>query len=105
MADVNVIYLRFLTILGIGAFLAAAVRCGAHSIVSDNVKHFPNESLAPYGLECLTADQFLEHQYHIDPDAFIDVLIDQARDVKWTLEQLISKHVPSLSTLISTKGS
>jgi len=31
-----------------------AVRCGAHAIVSDNVKHFPKESLAAYGLECLT---------------------------------------------------
>jgi len=30
--------------------VAAAVRCGAHAIVSDNVKHFPKESLAAYGL-------------------------------------------------------
>ncbi len=47
--------------------LAAAVKCGAHAIVSDNVKDFPRESLAPYGLECLTADQFLKHQYHLKP--------------------------------------
>jgi hypothetical protein len=85
--------------------LAAAVKCGAHSIVSDNTKHFPKESLEPYGLECLTADQFLGHQYHIDPDTFISVLLNQAEDIGWTLQQLISKHVPSLSTLISTRGS
>jgi hypothetical protein len=71
--------------------LAAAVKCGAHSIVSDNVKHFPTEALSPYNLECLTAD------------AFISVLVEQARDIGWTLPQLISKHVPSLSKLIITR--
>ena len=80
--------------------LAAAVKCGAHSIVSDNVKHFQKEALSPYGLECLTADDFMRHQYHLDPDAFISVLVEQARDIGWTLPRLISKHVPSLSQLI-----
>ena len=31
--------------------LAAAVKCGAHAIVSDNVKHFPEESLFPYSIK------------------------------------------------------
>lgn len=83
--------------------LAAAVKCGAHAIISDNLKHFPIESLAPYGLECLTADQFIEHQYHLDPDAFIGILTAQALEIGWTLPQLISKHVPSLSKLIVTR--
>jgi predicted nucleic acid-binding protein len=80
--------------------LAAAVRCGAHSIVSENVKHFPAASLSPYNLECLSADDFMVHQYHLNPDAFITVLQEQAMDIGWTLPQLISRHVPSLSTLI-----
>ncbi len=80
--------------------LAAAVKCGAHAIVSDNVKHFPAKALSPYNLECLTADDFMTHQYHLNPDAFISVLVEQARDIGWTLPQLISKHVPSLSKLI-----
>jgi hypothetical protein len=82
--------------------LAAAVKCGAHSIVSDNVKHFPAEALSPCNLECLTADDFMTHQYHLNPDAFIGVLVEQARDIGWTLPQLISKHVPALSKLIIT---
>jgi hypothetical protein len=73
------------------------------AIASDNDKHFPKEALFTYGIECLTADQFLEHQYHLDPDCFINVLIKQARDVKYTLPQLISGHVPCLSRLIITK--
>jgi len=83
--------------------LAAAVKCGAHAIVSDDVKHFPIESLAPYGIECMTADDFLEHQYHLNPDAFIGILTEQAMDIGWTLPQLISKHVPSLSRLIKIR--
>ena len=82
--------------------LAAAVRCGAHTIVTNNQKHFPKESLEPYGLECVTADKFLEDQYHLSPDLFINKLIEQASQIGWTLPQLIAKHVPSLHRLIKT---
>jgi predicted nucleic acid-binding protein len=57
--------------------LAAAVRCGANGIVSNNKKHFPDEVLAEFDLECLTADEFIEHQYHLNPDLFINVLKQQ----------------------------
>jgi len=83
--------------------LAAAIRCGADAIVSDNVRHFPMESLSPYNLERLTADEFLRRQYRLNPDAFIAVLVEQARDIGWTLQQLISKHVPSLSSLVVSR--
>jgi predicted nucleic acid-binding protein len=83
--------------------LAVAVKCGAHAIVSDNRKHFSEEALAPYNLECITSDEFLKHQYHLDPDAFINVLREQAADMKSTLPHLISKHVPSLSKLITIR--
>src|ERR1035438_704205 len=59
-----------------------------------------SEALSPYNMECLTADDFMTHQYHLNPDAFISVLVEQASDIRWTLTQLISKHVPSLSKLI-----
>jgi hypothetical protein len=45
--------------------LAAAVRAGADCIVSDNVKDFQPDALRPYGLECLSAQDFLLHQYHL----------------------------------------
>lgn len=81
--------------------LAVAVRCGAHAIVSNNTKHFPGNLLQPYDLECITADEFLQHQYHLNPDLFISKLVEQASDIGWTLHQLISKHVPSLAKLIT----
>ena len=78
--------------------LTAAVRCGADAIVSNNTKHFPPKVLEPYDLECITANDFLEHQYHLNPDLFIGKLVDQTADIGWTLHQLISKHVPSLAS-------
>jgi hypothetical protein len=37
--------------------LAAAVYSGSHAIVTENVKHFPQGSLKPYGIELVTADE------------------------------------------------
>jgi predicted nucleic acid-binding protein len=82
--------------------LAVAVRCGAHAIVTNNQKDFPRESLEPFGLECVSADKFLEDQYHLNPDLFIRKLVEQALQIGWTLPQLIAKHVPSLARLIKT---
>jgi predicted nucleic acid-binding protein len=82
--------------------LAVAVRCGAHAIVTDNQKHFPKEALEPYGLECVTAEKFLEDQYHLSPDLFISKLVEQALQIGWTLPKLIAIHVPALSRLIRT---
>ena len=83
--------------------LAAAVRCGAHCIVSNNKKHFPNEALGEFDLECLTADEFIERQYDLNPDLCINVLKEQASDIGRTLPQLISRHVPCLARLIVIK--
>ena len=46
--------------------LAAAVRAGAHAILTENVKHFPAESVEPYNIDVLTPDQFLAHQFHLN---------------------------------------
>jgi len=83
--------------------LAAGVKSGANCIVSNNKKHFEEIHLAPYNIDCLTADEFLQHQYHLDEDLFIGVLKQQASDIGWTLPQLLSKHVLSLATLIVIK--
>jgi hypothetical protein len=42
--------------------LAAAVRAGADVIVTFNLKDFPAEALAPYGIEAQHPDEFLSYQ-------------------------------------------
>jgi hypothetical protein len=83
--------------------LAAAVRANADCIVSDNKKHFPQSILDPLEIECLTAEGFLAEQYHLDPDAFIGLLVEQARDTGRSLAELIallSKYARKLAELI-----
>ena len=39
--------------------VAAAIRCGAQTIVTYNLKDFPNGSLAPFGIEAKHPDDFV----------------------------------------------
>jgi predicted nucleic acid-binding protein len=85
--------------------LAAAVRVGADAIVSDNVKHFPPEALAPYGIELLTADQFLVSQLHLDADGVIAKLEAQAKKRRSTITDLLrllgTRGAPQFAQLVS----
>jgi len=42
--------------------LAAAIRCGANSIVTFNTKDFPTRSLEPFGIEAFHPDEFVLSQ-------------------------------------------
>lgn len=83
--------------------VAAAIRGSADCIVSDNRKHFPASALEPYGLECLSAEDFLVHQYHLNPEAFIVVIEEQAlcigREPARLIAQL-SRYAPKLGDFI-----
>ena len=54
--------------------LAAAIRCRAQAIVSDNKRHFPKEALTGYSITCLTAGEFLEEQYRLDSAGFLSLI-------------------------------
>lgn len=51
--------------------LAAAIRCGAGVIVTFNLKDFPDEHLAPFGIEAQHPDEFVENLFHLDSAAVI----------------------------------
>ena len=42
--------------------LAAAIRCGADSIVTYNLKDFPTDALRQYGIEAIHPDDFILNQ-------------------------------------------
>src|SRR5205085_5884064 len=42
--------------------LAAAIACRADSIVTFNLKDFPDAALAPYAIEAMHPDEFISHQ-------------------------------------------
>lgn len=71
--------------------LAAAVRCGAHAIVTHNVKHFRPESVTSYDLDVLTPDDFLVHQFHFNKELLREKLAAQAAARTATLDALFDR--------------
>lgn len=62
--------------------LAAAIRGRADAIVTANIKDFPRSVLEPLGLEAITVDEFLMDQLDLGPNATIQVLEEQARQMR-----------------------
>jgi hypothetical protein len=61
--------------------LAAAIAGHAHVIVTDNIKHFPVEFLAQFDILCHSADDFLIHQFHLNPFLVLEKLDGQAINI------------------------
>jgi predicted nucleic acid-binding protein len=83
--------------------LAAAVRAGAHAILTENVKHFSAESLAPYSIDVLTPEQFLAHQFYLNRELLEEKLREQAAARGIPCEALVhrlAKWAPSLPKLL-----
>ncbi|WP_328787887.1 PIN domain-containing protein [Streptomyces sp. NBC_00273] len=54
--------------------LAAAIRAKAQAIVTFNLKDFPQEALAPWDVEAIHPDAFLEAQIDLNPQIIYAVL-------------------------------
>lgn len=91
--------------------LAAAVRCEADAIVTNNIRDFPRQALEPYGIELMTADQFLTHQYTLvlthqytlANDVVKEKRDDLARMRNWDVQQLVGRlsiMTPRFASLI-----
>jgi predicted nucleic acid-binding protein len=82
--------------------VAAAVQSGARTIVTKNVRHFPQASLAPYHIAAVSPDRFLRALYREDPARVLDLLIAQGADLRRprSLEMILStleQHAPSFA--------
>jgi predicted nucleic acid-binding protein len=58
--------------------VAAAIHTHAHVIVTTNLKHFPQAALAPHQILIQGPDDFLVHQFHLNPDRMLEILDTQA---------------------------
>ena len=58
--------------------VAAAIKAGANAIITDNLKDFPDIALEPYGLAAQSADDFLSHQFHLNPQIAREKIQQQA---------------------------
>jgi predicted nucleic acid-binding protein len=85
--------------------VAAAVRGQANAIISANIKHFPQECLEEYGLLCQTPDDFLVHQFHLNPPLVFDKIDQQTAVIHKTRDYLIltlAKVTPQFAELLRT---
>jgi predicted nucleic acid-binding protein len=83
--------------------LAAAVRGQANVIVTDNRRDFPEECRAEYGILCETPDDFLIHQFHLNPALVFEKLDQQGATIRQTradIIQRLEKPTPQFAKLL-----
>lgn len=62
--------------------LAAALKVGAHSIVTENLRDFPEEILSPLQIEVRTADEFLLSTFELYQNDAIEALREMRQRYK-----------------------
>jgi len=83
--------------------LAAAVRGQANAIVTRNTKHFPQDCIEEYGLLCQTPDDFLIHQFYLNPPLVVDKMDQQAavrQKTRGDLIQSLQKVTPQFADVL-----
>ncbi len=58
-------------------YLPPAVKTPCEVIVTYNLKHFPKDSLKPFGITAKHPDEFLLDLYHIAPEIVVHELHEQ----------------------------
>jgi hypothetical protein len=80
--------------------LAAALIAKAQVIVTDNLKHFPAQSLHQFRVESQSADYFLTYLYDLSPESMHEILQTQVSALRnppmeiSDLLNLLSRSVP-----------
>lgn len=83
--------------------LAAAIVAGVQTIVTVNLKDFPSEALAPFGLEAQHPDTFLASLFDRHPDRLARILLEQAAELRKppvTVSDLLTRlarHTPTFA--------
>lgn len=62
--------------------VALAIHAHANTIVTENLRDFPASALASHNLTVQTADEFLVHQYHLNPQIMLEKLDRQAAGIR-----------------------
>ena len=91
--------------------VAAALAARADVIVTNNTRHFAPDRLAESGLLVQTADEFLVHQWWLDPQGVDEVLAEMAdatRRPPLTVEQVLdslARSAPEFVALVRDQAS
>jgi predicted nucleic acid-binding protein len=88
--------------------LAAAVSGGAESIVTFNLRDFPERALTPWRIVAESPDHFLSRLCTTAPETFNTIVAEQAADVGRSREQVLARlardGVPTFVQLLRAAG-
>lgn len=62
--------------------LATAIRTSAEHIITENLKDFPDEALAPFGITAVTPDDFLSSTFELYPGDALSTLRNMRQDYR-----------------------
>lgn len=89
--------------------LAAAIRCQAGVIVTLNVRDFPDEVVARYGISVQHPDEFLAHLFDLKPAVVCSAvremrasLANPPKTVRELLDDLLKAGLPETVSLLET---
>lgn len=89
--------------------LAAAIRCQAGVIVTLNVRDFPNEAVARYGISVRHPDEFLAHLFDLKPVVVCTAvremraaLVNPPKTVRALLDDLLKAGLPETVSLLES---
>jgi predicted nucleic acid-binding protein len=92
--------------------LAAAIRCQAGVIVTLNMRDFPDEVVARYGISVQHPDEFLAHLFDLKPAVVCTAvremrasLANPPKTVRELLEDLLKAGLPETVSLLETMES
>lgn len=87
--------------------LAAAIRCGAQQIITENLADFPDDALAPFSVEANSADDFLLQTFELYPAEAVEVLSRMRQSYRNPpfsasdfILDLTAKGMPKLASLL-----
>lgn len=81
--------------------VAAAVKAGAQVVTTANLKDF---TPLPDGIEAQSPDEFLCNLFDLDPDGFVEILREQAADLKKppvTFEELLERLARAVPDVVA----
>lgn len=87
--------------------MAAALKVQAQVIVTNNLKHFPDEALSPWGIEAKHPDDFLMDQFYLDAVELHIAIRNMSEacrnpplDVNDVLDRLDSEGMPQIAAAL-----
>ncbi|MDQ6692964.1 MAG: PIN domain-containing protein [Chloroflexota bacterium] len=89
--------------------LAAALISRSQVIVTHNLRDFSEEVLVPLKIRAQSPDGFLLYLYDLAPDVVVQIIIDQASDLRrppQNMERVLTAlepHAPHFANLISSR--